>query len=71
MLVILYNWPSFRLTSHSVFLFIRFYFPQDIEQLKNTKIQFMEELLEIKYKKEEARVELDSLKQQIQEERIR
>ena len=31
----------------------------------------MEELLEIKYKKEEARVELDSLKQQIQEERIR
>ena len=47
------------------------HFPQDIEQLKNTKIQFMEELLEIKYKKEEARVELDSLKQQIQEEKSR
>ena len=31
---------------------------KDIEQLKNTKIQEMEELIELKSRKEEARVEL-------------
>ena len=44
---------------------------KDIEQLKNTKIQEMEELIELKSRKEEARVELDRLKQQIEEERVK
>merc|ERR550534_1690009 len=44
---------------------------KDIEQLKNTKIQEMEELIELKSRKEEARVELDKIKQQIEEERAK
>ena len=44
---------------------------KDIEQLKNTKIQEMEELIELKSRKEEARVELDRIKEQIEEEKAK